>query len=197
MLKQLRITILLLIFTATAVCAQSHKTQITDQFTHYTNLLLAKDFDKAADYIIDDFFKLIPREQLLMVMEKTFNDPAVKFEIDSAKILRIGELQKIDEAYYAKLRYANTIRMQMKPDSTLTDSSDIASAEELVLLSLQGSFGEENVQFNPLNRTYTIYSEKDVVAKQYAGSKWKFVVVEEKQLPMLKKFIPRQIIDAP
>ena len=65
---------------------------------------------------------------------------------------------------------------------------------QLLLQSLQKEFGAGNVSFNQQTGYYQIITYKDAVASSTDLNKWKFAVIEEKQLPILRQFIPAEIL---
>lgn len=173
--------------------AQDYKKTAAQQFMQYTNLIIKKDFRKAADFIMDDFYTLIPREQLIKAMETIFNMPEFDYQIDSAKVVKVGDARLIDSAHFLKLQYSNILLMKFGSDSTL---SDAAGAEnEFLTLTLQSKFGEPNVKYNKASRYYSILSIKDVIARSENLTDWKFIVMEEDKIPFLKKIIPKELLE--
>ena len=55
-------------------------------------------------------------------------------------------------------------------------------------------FGQNNVSYVAANETYKIFVVKDVIANSTDKQSWTFVVVEEKQKPILEKFIPKELL---
>lgn len=186
--------ILLFISAGVVVKAQQAQKDIEEQFLKYTHLLIEKKFKESTGYVIEDFFTIIPKETLIEVMEKTFNDPNLSFAIDSPKVISISQSKTIKGKQYAKLQYSNIIHMKMnvgQSDAVLPDSAQL----EFMTLALQGQFGEDNVKFNKEKNTYSIYAKKDAIAQTTDNKNWKFIVVEEKQLPLLKKIIPKELLE--
>ncbi len=177
----------------TDAIAQDYKKTAEQQFMHYTNLIIKKDFRKAADFIIEDFYTLIPREQMITAMETIFNMPEFDYQIDSARVLEVGEARLIDSAHFLKLQYSNILRMKFGTDSTQTDSA--LAENEFLTLTLQSKFGEPNVTYNKATGYYTIRSIKDVIAKSQNLNEWKFIVMEEDKMPFLKKIVPKELLE--
>lgn len=177
----------------TSLVAQDYKKNAEQQFMRYTNLIIKKEFRKAADFIIEDFYTLIPREQMITAMETVFNMPEFDYQIDSARVLQVGEARLIDSAHFLKLRYSNILRMKFGTDSTQTDS--ISAENEFLTLTLQSKFGESNVAYNKTTGYYTIRSVKDVIARSKDLNEWKFIVMEEDKMPFLKKIIPKELLE--
>ena len=108
------ILISLLIAFSNSLFAQSYKDSIEAQFLRYTDLLVKKHFAKSTDYINPDFFKIIPKVQLITVIEKTYNNPALDFNIEKPVIVSIGDSKTINSNSFVKLQYSNYLSMHFK-----------------------------------------------------------------------------------
>ncbi|HEX5150082.1 MAG TPA: hypothetical protein VFW07_01470 [Parafilimonas sp.] len=180
--------LLAVLFTTLSVQAQTYKDDVKTQFLEYTNLLLEKDFEKSTDYLNPAFFKIIPKDQLVKLMEQTYNNPEIDFEIEQPIILTIKDKIKIDGSDYVKFQYSNYLKMRFKSedgernDTTLTKNA------------LEKQFGHENVTYDAETDFYKILVYKDVIANSLDDKKWTFLVVEDKQKPMLEKILPKGLL---
>ncbi|HTG55181.1 MAG TPA: hypothetical protein VL943_02845 [Niabella sp.] len=193
MKTRLLLILIIVCFWHTNLAAQDYKKNAEQQFMRYTNLIIKKEFRKAADFIIEDFYTLIPREQMIAAMETVFNMSQFDYQIDSAKVLKVGDARLIDSAHFLKLQYSNILRMKFGSDSTLSDST--AAENEFLTLTLQSKFGEPNVTYDKASGYYTILSVKDVIAKSKNLTDWKFIVLEEDKMPFLKKILPKELLE--
>ena len=193
MKTRLLLILVIVCFWHTHLAAQDYKKNAEQQFMRYTNLIIKKEFRKAADFIIEDFYTLIPREQMIAAMETVFNMPEFDYQIDSARVLEVGEAKLIDSAHFLKLRYFNILLMKFGTDSTQTDST--SAENEFLTLTLQSKFGEPNVAYNKTTGYYTIRSIKDVIARSKDLNEWKFIVMEEDKMPFLKKIVPKELLE--
>ena len=182
------ILISLLIAFPGSLFAQSYKDSIEAQFLRYTDLLIKKDFAKSADYINPGFFKIIPKAQLITIIEKTYNNPALDFNIENPAIVSISDSKDIAENSFVKLQYSNYLSMHFKND----DGKALDTA--LTKKTLQAQFGQDNVTYDALTDTYKVFVIKNVIANSIDKRNWTFVVVEEKQKPLLEKFIPKELL---
>lgn len=199
---------LVLVFVAVGMIshAQEYKKTIETEFGDYINSIVNKDFEKSTNYMIPEFFDLIPKSQMIAVMEETFNDPEIEIQIKNPKIIEIKDSKKIGNKHYALLSYSNVMTMKFidTPDENVEQSAEdletkmeeIKSRNNLTRESLESSFGKENVTYDPQNSFFSIFSKKNVYAVSDNGSSgWKFVVIEKKQLPLLKKILPKELTD--
>ena len=185
----LRLFIVLVSFAfSTTLSAQAYKDSIKAQFLRYTNLLIEKDFAKSTEYINPGFFKLIPKPQLVAVIEKTYNNPALDFSIENPVLVSVGDIKVINGDNFVKMQYSNFLKMHFK--SSDGKAQDTAATKAALIKQ----FGQNNVSYDAATDTYKIFVVKDVIANSTDKQNWTFVVVEEKQKPLLEKFIPKELL---
>jgi hypothetical protein len=185
----LRSVILMLsILCAGNVHAQAYKDSVRQQFLRYTDLLIKKDFSRSMDYMNTDFLKIFPKEQLVLLMEKTYNNPQLSFSIENPTILSIADNRLIGSRNYVKLQYSNYLKLHFAshPEKKL----DTAATKK----ALETQFGQANVKYDGKTNTYRILVIKNAIADSKDKQRWTFVVVEDKQKPILEKFIPKELL---
>ena len=193
-IKTVVLTILLLSVFSTTF-SQNNKKEIELQFTEYLNSIVNREFEKSMNYITDDFFKIIPKAQMISLMEKVFNNPDMEFEIKSPKIIRIEDSELIEQKYYSLLTYSNLLNMKFLGEKEET-AAEHKSRINLTELSLDNTFGADNVKYNEKTDFFEVYSEKQVYAISENGETgWKFVVLEKNQKPILEKILPKQLTE--
>ena len=183
------VLITLLLAFSNSLIAQIYKDSIEVQFLRYTELLVKKEFAKSTDYINPGFFKIIPKAQLITVIEKTYNNPALDFTIEKPSIVSIGNIKTFGDNNFVKLQYSNYLSMHFKNDDG--KKQDIPLTQK----ALRVQFGQDNVSYDELTDTYRIFVIKNVVANSIDMHNWTFLVVEEKQKPILEKFIPKEFLE--
>ncbi|ETN94282.1 hypothetical protein [Zhouia amylolytica] len=186
---------LVVLFIGAFASAQDYKKEIETEFTAYLDAIVNREFEKSMDYIVDDFFTIISKEQMVELMEKTFNNPEIEFEIKDQEIIKINDAEEIENKFYALLSYSNKMNMKFnsKPSET---AEEIETKNNLIMSSLESSFGAENVKYNKETKFFEIYSEKNVYAISDNGATaWKFLVVEQRQKPILEQLLPKVLVD--
>ena len=173
---------------STSLFSQSYKDSIKAQFLRYTDLLMKKDFVKSMDYINPAFYKIIPKAQLTIVIEKTYNNPALDFNIEKPEIVSIGDIKTINGNDFVKLKYSNYLSVHFKTDNGEKQDTGLTK------IALISQFGKQHVSYNSLIDTYRIFVIKDVIANSPDKRKWTFVVVEDRQKTILEKFIPKELL---
>lgn len=175
----------LLLFISADIHAQAYKDSIRNQFVSYTNCLIAKDYEGSADFINPDFFKIITREQLVAMMEKTMNNPELELRIGSPEIVSIEDVKTVGKMNYAKFSYNGDLGMRFL-------SGDVDTKEALDALKSQ--FGDNHVKYDESTGFFRIRMIKNVVANSADQKTWTFVVVEPRQIALLEKFIPKELL---
>lgn len=193
----LRFPLILFFAIATSLSSfgQDSKKEIERLFYEYLQSIIERDFEKSMNYISDDFFKIVPKEQLVLALEKTFNNPEMEFEIKEPRILDIKDSEVIEKKHYAVLTYSNKIEMKFLTNNEETED-EYNTRTSLINNSLGQTFGQENVLFDQENGSFEIYSEKQVYCISDDGlSEWKFIVIEKRQKPILVKILPNVLTD--
>lgn len=179
---------LLLSLSLLPAYSQSYKDDLKRQFLTYTEHLSKKEFTQAVEYINPDMFAILPKAQLITVMEQTFNSKEVSFDFQQPTFLAINDKQTIKGIDYVKFEYTNIMEMKYK-------SGEIAPKDSTMMLGiLQGQFGEENVSYNTQKDSYAIKVLKKVIANSRDEKNWKFLVIEERQRPLLEKILPKELL---
>lgn len=173
---------------------------IKSDFISYLDAIISKDFDKSMDYIIPEFFDLIPKSMMIDIMEETFNNPEMEFDLKEPKIMYLGKIKNVEGRYYSKLKYSNLMDVKFIDDEEEEETTEVEGEEEmlhsLMMLSFEKTFGKGNVTYDETNNIYKILSKKDVIAISDNGkSDWKFLVIEEAQRFLLEELVPKQVID--
>lgn len=192
------ITIALLLASCTAAKNSKSnpivKNAIRTDFMSYLQSIIDKDFQKSTDYISPEIFEIIPRQSMINIMDRTFNNPDMEFVLKEPKILEIGKIVKAEDKFYSKCKYSNLMDMKMNSEEDETEMAKEVTIN-LLKLSFEQGFGEGNVNYNSETGFFEIYSEKIVYAISTNGkSDWKFLVRDDDQELILKKLIPEKIL---
>ncbi|WP_028377218.1 hypothetical protein [Leeuwenhoekiella sp. MAR_2009_132] len=183
------------LFASFTIHAQNYKSTIKSTFSEYLDAIVNSDFEKAMDYMLPEFFDIIPRAQLVSIMEQTFNNPQMSFKIRNPEVLRVEDAQEIEDKFYAMLTYANDMDMQLKGEENETEEQK-AMRTGLTQAAFAQSFGKDNVKYKDSTDSYTIHAEKEVIAISNNGTTdWKFIVLENRQNGMLEKLVPAALLE--
>ncbi len=184
----------ILFFLFTMAYSQDHKSDVKKQFLTYYQLIIDKKFEQAMDYVNVNMFSLVPKKQLIEVMEKSFNSPEAEIHTDLPKnIVVSGKTQKGKE-YFSTINYTADMKIRFKKleDKANKDRSEVDRI--MVRAQLEETFGKKNVVYDSTSGFFKIHAIKKAVANSTDLKKWTFVTVEPKQIPVLEKFIPKELL---
>lgn len=173
--------------------AQDYKKEIETEFMEYVNLLVDMEFEKSMDYILPEFFEIIPKSQMIVLMEQTFNNPSIEIELKNPRIIKTDDSQKIDGKYYSLLTYSNQMNIKILGDEEETED-DKKVRINLTKVSFENTFGSDHVIYNEETGFFEIQTEKDVYAISDNGeADWKFLTLEKTQKAILEKLLPEKL----
>jgi hypothetical protein len=175
--------------------SQDYKNEIENQFIEYNKLIINKEFEKSMNFVPVEVFELVPKAQMIRVMETTFNNSEMEFELESPKIINISDVENIEDRFYSLLQYSSLMKMKLKRDMAETEEEQKLTMN-LTKATFQKAYGSENVEYDEKTGFYNVIVKKQAYAISNDGKgNWKFLVVEKKQKPFLDKLLPKRLID--
>ncbi len=191
--------LVLLIFVSNLTFGQTSenfKENLNKDFIEYNDLILNQKFEKATDFMLPEFFEIIPKNLMIMLMEQVYNNPDLEFKADKPKDITYGVPIKIEDKYYSEITYSYDIKMKFNNIEESDDEEQNELNRNLMKLSLEKPFGSGNVKYNEETEYYEIHSIKIAYGISENGtSDWKFVVVESKQKMILEKILPKELTE--
>lgn len=188
------IAVIALLFLSITVYAQDAKKNVETTFLAYMQTMRNKDFNKAMDYIPEQFFEIVKKDQMIKLFTTTFNNPDMEFKIGDAKISEIKDINKIENKFYTILRYTSQIAMRFKPTKTDETAEEMKARNNLIKLSLQNTFGIDNVKLEEETNWFNIVAVKSACGISLDGkANWKFIEMENKQRLIIDKILPKAI----
>lgn len=175
---------------------EKHKENLNKDFIEYNGLILNQDFEKAMNFMLPEFFEIIPKNQMILLMKQVYNNPDLEFKMGKPKDIGYGNPKKIGEKYYSEIIYSYDIEMKFNNLEESEDDEQNELTRNLTKLSLEKTFGSGNVNFNKETEFYEIHSRKNAFGISENGiSDWKFVIVEPKQKFILEKILPQELTE--
>ncbi|OJJ21118.1 hypothetical protein BKI52_11155 [marine bacterium AO1-C] len=176
--------------------AQSPKDNLKKDFNNYIGLSIKKDFEKSMDYIVEDFFDIVPKDQMVAQFERAFNDPGLEIKLEDPKILKISALEKIDKKHYAIIKYSNILKMKVLPQGKDETEKDLKQKAELIKAAFAKQPGIESLKYDEKNHSFEAkVIEKVCGVSNDEGKQWKFVKLDKSAFFILEKFIPKEILE--
>lgn len=190
-----KIITLALLLSGTWLFAQDVKQEIAKEFTAYQDAIAAGAFEEAMEYIAPDFFSIYPREDIVTLMEQSFSNSSITFEIKDLKIENIADSEAIDGKHYALLDYSNVLHMKFYQEENESEEKK-KSRIAMTRLSLEQTFGSNNVSYNPTTDFFGVRAAKSVYAISENGkTDWKFLVLEKEQEEILRRLLPHELVN--
>lgn len=193
-----RILILLILISKLTFGQEVEKYEeyLNKDFIEYNDLILKQKFDKSMDFMLPEFFEIIPRNQMVLLMKQVYNNPELEFKMDKPKDIDYGKPEKIEGKYYSEITYSYDIKMKFHSVEKIEDEEQNELDKNLTKLSLEKTFGSGNVIFNEETEFYEIHSIKNAIGISENGtSDWKFLIVEPKQKFILEKILPKELTE--
>lgn len=180
--------IVFLLFFLNIFSQSIYSKNIESQFRDYNQLIKDKQFEKALDlYAMDEFFEIVPKRTMVEMMKQVFESQEIKYKIYlPEKIFVDDDILKIDNKNYVKIRYDQNLEMLFNVEGLTNDD---------LLQALKIEFGKDNVKLNKDTGFFEVFTEKNAVAYSKDLINWKFTIIEKKQIPVLKKFIPEKLLE--
>lgn len=190
--KSTFLVVLFCLFTINAF-SQGAKSVVESEFKTYLATLANKDFKRAVDYLPEELLQYVTKEQMLEFLDQTFNSPAFDYEFRNNRILKVGDISKIEQKHYAKLRYSHTMVMKLlNQDGNETPKERTTKMNDIKAL-MDADFGAENVKIN--ENAFEIFVEKDVIAISKDGkTDWRFLLVNKDQRKMIEQIFPAEFV---
>lgn len=120
-MKRILILLLLVSNFTFGQSEKDYKENLNSDFIEYNELILKQEFDKALDFMLPEFFEIIPKSQMILLMKQVYNNPDLEFEAEKPKDIEYGEPKKIEAKYYSEITYSYDIKMKF---NTIEESDD-------------------------------------------------------------------------
>lgn len=195
-MKSSLILLLALMFNAfCSIEAQNVNENIEKGFVEMQSAIMNKDFKKSVEYIADELFKVIPKDQLISVLELTFNNPQMEIELSLPENISISIPMKEGGKYYSILSFPSIQKIRLLDPNGLPLSKD----DEKVI-SMRSAFesvaGADNVTFDDESMFFTVIIDQKAVAISENGKDgWKYMNFDKSQATLFEQLLPKTVIE--
>lgn len=193
--KQVWVLLLVLSFFG---YSQNDETLIKSDFSAYLQAITDQEYEKSMDYMVEEVFDIVPREQMVTMMSSVMNTKEIDFKFGDFNIQSLQDEISIDEKSYVILDYVSDMSMKFNaPEGEEAPSEeDVKMQNMMILASFEVQFGKGNVTLNEETGFFDIKAIKKAVAiKKKDETSWKFIVVEKGQPFLLKQILPAEILE--
>ena len=175
--------------------SQSREKAIREGFTKWNEAMIAQNFEKSTDYVADEMFTLLSKEQFVGMMQMMFKNPKLEIVLTMPEILSISDATKVNDKFYFII---NTKSMQklrfFDDDGTYAKLEDSVIAQQ-TYTTWKNQLGEENVSYDEETAFFTLKVTQKVLSLSPDGkTSWKYLGVDENTKMMLKQIIPEEVM---
>lgn len=173
--------------------AQSENTQLEKDFNNYIQLTFSKQYEATLDYMMEEIFNIITKENLIEILKNTFDNDETIINLKNPKIIEIGKTLDIENKLFNHLKFQQTMEIKF-----LSDDEELNNEEKnnMLLNMLKAQFGENNVSHNNKTDFFSIENETYVIAyAEKNNNRWKFINYDTQQQAFLQSFIPQEILN--
>jgi hypothetical protein len=164
--------------------------ELTKRLNAYLRLTRESKFNELMDYTHPKIFTIMPREQLVEIMEKSFDNDQMTIGIDSIGTTTISPDFVLKTARYKKIGYWMVISVVFKDTTVTSDESFVARATS----SFEKGFPGAKVYFNPNTKHFEIRATSLMIAiKDSPAKPWYFLGYQRDEA-LLNKLYPKEVI---
>jgi hypothetical protein len=182
------------LFASIAILAQKDTT-LERRLAEFMQANEKLEFSKVLDYTYAKLFTIVPRNQMLEILQNTFDNENMSIKLDSLRIDSIYPVFKLENGSYAKVIYSFNMFMLIKyPDGDSLSVDEKKEKNDFMVSALGGQYGENNVSIDPITGflkiqvTSPMAAVKDQIAKQ-----WSFVNLKEKD-PLMDRLFDKEVL---
>ncbi|WP_334057467.1 hypothetical protein [Polaribacter sp. P097] len=168
---------------------------IKERFIKMQQALLDKEFEKSLEFTAEELFEIVPKEQLVSVMEATFNNPKMQIDSDLPKVLDISDVFQVNNKFYAILKITGNQRIRVLGD----DNKALGLDDRLLYalkLNFEQQYGSENVKFDEKTKFFNVIVNQTIVSISYDGeTDWKYLAIDNLKLEIISKLLPQEVLN--
>ena len=153
------------------------------------------DLSKVLDYTYPKLYTIVPRDQMLELLQNTFENENMSIHLDSLHINTIYPVFKLENGSYAKVIYSMNMLMALKNDKedSLTPEKK-KERDDYMLSSLPEQYGAGNVNIDPVSGHLRIKMVSPMVAvKDDYAKQWCFVNFKEND-PITNRLFSKEML---
>lgn len=175
-------------------CSQTkeidYESGIKKSFTAFIENLKSKNIEHSVDFIYPKYLDQITRDQMVRILNFSYNNPSLIVDIQAFKIENIEKPEFINGEYFSITNYS--FKMKFKADWNLIPNAELV--KQKIHDSMIAKYGKNNVEYFSKDDYYVINAKMKACAISKDGKDWKFLILEEKYKPELVNILPDKIL---
>ena len=186
---------LMMLLTLSPVFSQNADKEITEGFNIFNQAIKEGQFEKAADYIGEEMFTVVPKSQFVGMLKMMFNNPRLEIKLSLPEILTIGEVMKIKEKFYVIIHTKSNQKIRFVTSTGEVEKLDSSSLVQQTYEAWKTQLGEENISYDKGSGFFTLNAKGKTLAVSPNGkTSWKYLNVDEATRPMLQQVLPQEVM---
>jgi hypothetical protein len=160
--------------------------KLTERIDSVLRFTQQSDFERTLDFTYPKLFSIVPRPQMLKILQESLDNEEVSITIDSVKLIKIHPPFTIGNGTYARITHGMILVMKFKEEIDTTDKESL----DMMTTMMEEGYGKGNVHFDKRANTIRISAPSTLVAiKNEFSPEWTFVNFDEDEgsqiLPLL------------
>ena len=186
----------LFVFSLTVSIAQNASSEIEKTFTQMNQALVDKDFEGMMEYMAEELFEAVPKQQMIDVLGMMMNNPQLEFVLTVPEVLSVGAVEEVEGKHYAIVESKGQQKMRFFDESgnpmKMGDSPMVAQTYE----QMKAQAGEENIQYDEESGFFIITSnQKSIAISEDGSSNWKFLQTDANMKAIVANIVPAKILE--
>ncbi len=195
MKNQLSLLLVLMFAIVMTSEAQEVQKKIEKGFLEMQSAIIKKDFNKSVDYIADELFTVIPKSQMVSILQSTFSNPQMEIVLRMPENIAVSAPEKEGEKFYAILSFPNIQKIRLLEASGLPMNKDNESVKQMKS-TFESAVGTDNVAFDDETGFFTVTVDQKTVAISDDGKDgWKYLNFDKSQAAILGPLLPASILE--
>ncbi|MFZ4928181.1 hypothetical protein [Chryseobacterium sp. Mn2064] len=162
---------------------------IKRDFTSFFKNIKDRNIEKAVDFIYPRYLNITDRQQMVIVLNLSYNNPILITDVQELKINHIEKPELIDGEYFSVTDY--TLDMKLKVDWKVIN--DPEAARPMINDKIITQYGKDHVAYFSDGDYYSVHAQMKACAVSKNEKEWKFLLVEENNKPV--NILPQKVLD--
>lgn len=171
--------------------AQTPDEQLNKRLQEYLNLTKELKFEELMDYIHPALFRIAPKDQLVEVLQQSFENEEFSITVDSIRTKSVSPIFVYQSSFYYKVDYYMEMSFHLKDKSLLSDSTFFAELEA----NFRESYPNDKIVFHVKKQTFTLIGDDILIAiLDQEKSPWKFLGYDKQEAEAFKTLLPEAVV---
>lgn len=175
------------VFAFSQAKANPEDAAIKKSLVYFVNSIKDKKIEQGVSCIYPKFFTVVPRDQMIQLLNMTYNNPFMKIDMSEVKVGNNGKPQQIGGEYFSIVPYSMKLKCNV---GSMNDEM-----KKKINGLLVSKYGKNNVKYSAGEGSFLINAGMRACAVSRDRKSWKFVILEKEYKSQLVKVLPKQIMD--